>query len=88
MRNGLIEAYKGYYEKELERDQRATYDEYVKDEGCNGEFAVETFESWVEGHVRAMIENDTPKRRLEIYCEWNGILSYSDTLYAIATGEL
>lgn len=73
--NDLIEAYKGYYE-----------DEWMYE---FGEYETEGTESpaytkW----SKEKILNHSPKERLEIYCEWNGILGYHSRLFEIATGEL
>lgn len=32
-----------------------------------------------------MILDDSPKQRLRVYCEWNGIIGYDNRLYEIAT---
>ena len=40
-----------------------------------------------ENEVVKAIMNDSPKRRLEVYCEWYGIIGYSDRLFEIATGQ-
>lgn len=37
-----------------------------------------------EEHILA----HTPKERLEVYLEWNGIVGYTGRIYEIATGEL
>lgn len=38
--------------------------------------------------VHMHILNSTPLERLEVYCEWNGIIGYASSLYDIATGKL
>lgn len=67
--NDLIEAYKGYYEDELEQVVPWT------DAAVN---------SWVIDKIRS----HTPKERLEVYLEWNGILGYSSRIWEITQGEL
>lgn len=39
-------------------------------------------------YVRNRIEADSPKERLEVYLEWNGILGYTNRIFELATGEL
>lgn len=72
--NDLIKAYKGYYENEPLLDM--AYE------------AGEATENAILQAIQQKIVQDPPKRRLEIYLEWNGILGYSSRLYEIATGEL
>lgn len=40
-----------------------------------------------EGVIKTIIDS-TPKQRLEVYLEWNGILGYTNRIYELATGEL
>ena len=80
---GLREAYEGYYEEDA--FVRAEYDSYVREEIDGGQLAVPSFEWWLESWCYRKCLSDTPLRRLAIYCEWNGILGYSSTLYDIAT---
>lgn len=71
--NDLLEAYRGYYEDEV--SSRFCHD---------GKLQEDVYEEWVTLKIKA----DTPKRRLEVYLEWNGIIGYSGRIYEIATGEL
>lgn len=50
---------------------------YLKEDG-------KSLDDWVKDRIMA----DTPKQRLEVYLEWNGILGYSSRIYELATGEL
>lgn len=64
MRAPLIEAYEGFYEKELSHvseDKRAL-------------------------GVASLIYAHTPKERLAVYLTWNGILGYTETIWAITQG--
>lgn len=83
-RNDLIEAYKGVKEQELEA-QRPIYDKYIQDLGPK-ELAVPGFDYWVEPIVEEWIAKDLPRERLAVYCEWNGIIGFSETLFDIAQG--
>lgn len=78
--NDLIEAYKGYYEDELQED-------FVNRPDGAGNFTT-TYQEWLDKEVRQLISEATPKRRLEVYLEWNGIVGYASRIYEIATGEL
>lgn len=70
--NDLIEAYEGYYEDEMAADLTSPMEE------------PEDARNWA---INKIISH-TPKERLEIYLEWNGIIGYADRTYQIATGEL
>lgn len=35
-----------------------------------------------------MIKSDSPKKRLEIYLQWNGILGYTNRIWEISQGEI
>lgn len=71
---GLMEAYLGYYEDDFSAEFPG-----VAKSGL-------TFEEWNKAQADKKIRADSPKRRLEIYLEWNGILGYANTVYEIATG--
>lgn len=81
IRNDLIEAYKGYYE-----DDRETAQAYEKE--FTGQNIRQDFDQWLTERVKIQIIVDTPKERLAIYLEWNGILGYSDSIFDIAMGKL
>lgn len=83
MRKDLIEAYVGHFEDDWDTRQR--YDRYVT--SAEGE-ACPSFEYWLESEVEDLIRESSPKRRLEIYLEWNGIIGYERAIFAIATGEV
>lgn len=70
--NDLIEAYKGYYEDEWMYEQG----EYQVDPTIPDEWVIEK------------IMCHTPKQRLEVYLEWNGLIGYYSRIYELATGEL
>jgi len=75
--NDLIEAYKGYYEDELERDHSR--------EWPNGPVTLETYTfNWVDVKIRS----HTSKERLEVYLHWNGIIGYTNRIWEITQGEL
>lgn len=77
--NDLIEAYQGYYEDEL-------MVEFCEEYGGPDAPESEKVE-WVRNEVIRRILCDTPKRRLEIYLEWNGIIGYSSRIYELAIGH-
>lgn len=76
--NDLVEAYKGRYEDESVRPWTRAESGYTL-MGPD-----EAIDKW----VREKIASHTPRERLEVYLEWNGILGYTDRIYEIATGEL
>ena len=75
--NGLIEAYKGYFENELILLSNGNYVN-------SSSLSEEEFDKWVKMKILA----DQPKARLDIYLEWNGIHGYAETVYNIAIGKL
>ena len=77
--DGLIEAYKGYYEDEWQ-------DEFSRSPDGAGNFAM-TYQQWLTKKTEETIKADTPKRRLEIYLEWNGILGYTEIIWDLSQGE-
>jgi len=81
--NDLVEAYKGVFEDDWQAKE--AYKEYVKQAGG---LAVPNFEYWLGDYVVGLIQESTPKRRLEVYLEWNGIIGYTGRIFEIATGEL
>lgn len=84
-RRDLIEAYIGRYEDDPEyRSRYETYSSFMVEKG----WVPPTYESWMEGQVTPLIEQASPEDRLEHYLTWNGILGYTSSIYAIATGEL
>lgn len=80
----LTEAYCGYLEKYL----RAEYTAYTNTQIAADKGPVEDYASWAAARVSWLIQIDSPKRRLEIYCAWKGIVGgISDILYDIATSN-
>jgi len=77
----LVEAFLGVYEE----DYRKEYDLYV--EKHKGELALPSYDYWVEDLARNSIRKSTNEERLDVYCQWNGIIGFSNRLYKIATGE-
>lgn len=41
-----------------------------------------------EAEARALIKSHTPKQRLAVYLEWNGIHGYTESIWGIASGEV
>lgn len=78
--NDLIEAYVGHYEDEWMAEL------YEEVGGQNVE--EDAHEAWMKARATREIINHTPKRRLEIYLEWNGILGYGSRIFEVATGHL
>jgi len=81
----LIEAYKGHYEDD--RQIRQYYQDWLKAEMQNGHSDALSFEGWFEGWVEEAIRTATPKERLAIYLEWNGILGWTEMIWSISQGE-
>ena len=69
----LVEAYKGYYEDEYDATQQH----------ADGASSLESaaFDGWIANKI----ENDSPRDRLHVYLQWNGIIGYTDEIYQIAT---
>lgn len=88
IRNDLLKAYKGYYETEIEREYKPAYADYCQQAVKDGLLEVPTFDHWVTFGIKRKIEQHTPKERLEVYLEWNGIIGYANRAFEIATGEL
>lgn len=77
---GLIEAYKGFYEDEM----RADFDEHFIEHGLGAAKREQVFNlEWAEKKIRS----HTPKERLAIYLEWNGILGWTDIIWDISQGS-
>lgn len=72
--NDLIEAYKGYYEDEIIRDY-------------NQQQPIE-MAGWESHWVANKIQSHSPKERLEVYLEWNGILGWTNRIWEISQGEI
>lgn len=69
--NGLMNAYKGKYEDEIIAEWNGALDD-------DGGRAFE--HDW----VIQKIGSHSNLERLEVYCEWNGIIGYASTLYHMA----
>lgn len=80
--NDLIEAYKGYYEQEIDQDFPYHLAPRSRLEG--GQYSEQFQKEWAIKKIRS----HSPKERLEVYLEWNGILGYTSRIYELATGEL
>jgi hypothetical protein len=76
---GLLEAYLGYYEEEWQN-------EFADSPAGAGDFSV-TFKEWLNRRATTQITEDSPKQRLDIYLEWNGILGYTETIWDISQGQ-
>jgi hypothetical protein len=73
----LLEAYKNYYEEELAQEYATVAD-----------VSLESHEVFSRRRVREIILEHTPKQRIEVYLEWNGILGYADTIFDICRGDV
>lgn len=73
--NGLFEAYRNYYEEELKIEYDRT--EYT-----------EAPDKFINRRVRQIILEHTPKQRLEVYLEWEGIMGWTETVYNLAIGNI
>lgn len=76
---GLITAYIGYNE----RVYRNEYAKLIREGKTTAkyEYAARMF-------AFEAIKADTPFRRLEIYCNWNGLVGYAHVLFQIATDKI
>lgn len=89
LHGGLVEAYKNYYEVELQQEYERVSDEKADDLTISEqELQNLDFDRFVERRVREIICEHTPKQRLEVYLEWNGILGYTESIFAFARGEI
>lgn len=76
----LIEAYVGYHEDEWMEELRSEIgDKPITDDEVK---------LWMKNKATQKILNHTPKRRLEVYLEWNGIIGYVGRIFELATGRL
>ena len=75
--NDLIEAYKGFYEDELNIFGAAK----AKETGLSAE-------THIDLKVQLMIKSHTPKERLDTYLQWNGILGWTNRIWELSQGEL
>lgn len=78
--NGLIEAYMGAYEDDLAYDCEKEFEGKEADQHEK--------QGWVREKIIEKIISHTPEQRLEMYCNWNGIIGYHNYLYRIALGHL
>ena len=69
--NDLVEAYKGVYEDEMAGDLTVPMEE------------PEHETAWVEAKIRS----HTPKERLAVYLQWNGILGWTERIWDISQGK-
>lgn len=76
----LIGAYLGYYEDDYSR---------LLSYATGGvDLDAEAEKSWLRNRAIQNIINDSPKDRLMVYMEWNGIFGYDGRVYELATGHL
>jgi hypothetical protein len=89
LHGGLVEAYKNYFETEIQQDfdrvSNAMADDLTISEAVLAQMDFETFE---KKRVREIILAHTPRERLAVYLEWNGIQGYTDTIYEISVGDV
>ena len=76
---GLIQAYMGYNE----RLYRNEYSKLLREGKTTAKY-----EHAARVFAFAAIQVDSPKRRLEIYCNWNGLIGYAAVLFQIATDAI
>lgn len=57
-------------------------------EAYKGYYAEHEDPNSTEQDVIKHIQSHTPKERLEVYLEWNGIIGYTGRIFEIATGEV
>lgn len=77
--NGLVEAYIGHYEDEITEGYLA----YLAALGPDPD-AVEAEGGFAHSFAVKKIQSHSNLERMEIYCEWNGIIGYASTLYHMA----
>ena len=75
--NDLVEAYKGFYEDEYDRLQ-------IHHDGASTSTEHHAYHGWIVNKI----SSHTPKERLEVYLEWNGILGYTNRIWEISQGEI
>lgn len=76
---GLITAYIGYNE----RVYRNEYAKLLREGKTTAKY-----DHVARVFAFAAIQTDSPKRRLEIYCNWNGLVGYAEILFQIATNKI
>lgn len=81
LHNGLRDAYYGIHEDDL-------YVEWDRLSQPAPEYQLESRTTWVGGQCVLRALRDSDKARLSTYLEWNGILGYTETIWAIALGEV
>lgn len=59
---------------------------YIADFAPLLEAYTETFDL-DEAATKALINQHSPKKRLEIYLQWNGIIGWTDSIFAIANSD-
>ena len=80
LHNGLRQAFLGVHEDELGRqwDDIGSYEvDWVLADKVH----------WIDLQSETLALGATPKYRLETYLEWNGILGFTETIWAIAQGD-
>ncbi len=77
--NDLIKAYMGVHEDELQHLHKVKFENSPE---------VQDFDQWAEPIVKNMINQASPKDRLDTYLQWNGILGWTNRIWELSQGEL
>ncbi len=75
--NDLLEAYRGVYEEDFERD----WENKLPDVGTL------SLDGYVTMRIAFRITEHTAKERLDVYLQWNGIIGYTGRIWEISQGE-
>jgi hypothetical protein len=79
--NGLLSAFRGVHEEDFE----GQWEQLAR---AKPAWQLMDKTHWVDLRCNVLALGATDKARLETYLEWNGILGYSDTIWAISQGEV
>lgn len=84
MRNDLLQAYIGVHEDK--RETRECYETHARIRNALGLRPL-PFPFWFGDYCKHLINEATPRERLETYLEWNGIIGYTQAIFEIATQD-
>lgn len=80
---GLLAAYEGVLEDEIAYG----YKSYCSAEIAAGATTLQDVSQWGKDYATRAILADSPRKHLEVYLQWNGILGYSGTIWDLAHGR-
>jgi len=84
---GLLAAYEGVLEDEIAYGYKSYVD--AEEAAAKGQYAVavQSLEQWGRDYATRAILADSPRKHLEVYLQWNGILGYSSIIWELAHGR-